>query len=70
MRHAIRLSEHKSGQTSLDMESLKYLKIRAQSDKVVITKVVSNYIFFLQKFYGNFYHPLAIFPVKNSNFGV
>jgi hypothetical protein len=33
-----------------------------ESEEVVITKVVPNYTFFLHKFFGNFSHPLAIFP--------
>jgi hypothetical protein len=45
-----------------NFESFKYFKICGESEKVAITKVVSNYTFFLQKFSGNFSHPLAIFP--------
>jgi hypothetical protein len=54
MRLAIRLTKHKSGQTSLDLESLEKFKIRGESKEVVITKVVPNYTFFLHEYCGNF----------------
>jgi hypothetical protein len=60
MRLAIRLIEHKSGQTSLDLESWEKFKIFGESEEVVITKVVHNYTFFLHKFSWNFSQVLAI----------
>jgi hypothetical protein len=40
-----------------------YFKIRGESEEVAITKVVSNYTFFLHKFSRNFSPNLAIFPL-------
>jgi hypothetical protein len=60
MRLAISLIEHKSGQTSLDLKSLEYFKIRGESEEVLITKVVHNYTFFLYEFSWKFYQLLAI----------
>jgi hypothetical protein len=39
-----------------------FVNNNGESEEVVITKVVPNYIFFLHKISGNFSHPLAIFP--------
>jgi hypothetical protein len=54
MKLTIWLSEHKSGQISLDLESLELFKIRGEYKDVVIIKVVHNYSFFLHEFSWNF----------------
>jgi hypothetical protein len=51
------------------MESSVSFKIRGESEEVAITKVVSNYTFFLHKISRKFSPTLAIFPAVNSVFG-
>jgi hypothetical protein len=58
MRLAIRLIEHKSGQTNFNSESL---KIREDLEEVSIMKSDPNLISCLHKFSWNFFQSLAIY---------
>jgi hypothetical protein len=60
MRFAIRLIEHKFGQTNFDSESLKYFKIREDLEEMSILKSVPNQIYYLHEFSWIFSHFLAI----------
>jgi hypothetical protein len=55
------LYEQKTEPIRFDLKSFKYFNICEELEKVAITKVVPNYIFFLHKVSGNFSHPVAIF---------
>jgi hypothetical protein len=60
MRLAIRIIEHKSGQTNFDTESLKQFKICEDLVEVSIMRSVPNWIFYLHEFSCNFSQHLAI----------
>jgi hypothetical protein len=70
MRLAIRLIEHKSGQTNFDSESFEYFKIGGDLREVSMMKSVPNWIYYSHEFSRIFFpNCLSIFLGRNMEFG-
>jgi hypothetical protein len=61
MRLAIRLIEHKSGQTNFDSESFEYFKIGGDLREVSMMKSVPNWIYYSHKFSRIFFQIVYLF---------
>jgi hypothetical protein len=66
MRHAIRLSEHNPVKLDLTWNLLDNSKSGENQKELKLQKLFQITPSFSTIFFGNFYHPLAIFPVDNS----
>jgi hypothetical protein len=69
MRLAIRLIEHKSGQTNFDSESFEYFKIGGDLREVSMMKSVPNWIYYSHEFSRIFFSKLFIY-ISWAEYGI